>query len=62
MGCECVNRKFQSEIERISELAKKAAVLDGCMYVVYQKEDGTYSFDKVGVEIKGTIVEYKHYL
>ena len=42
--------------------AKKAAVLDGCMYVVYQKEDGTYAFDKLGVEIKGKIVEYRHYL
>lgn len=62
MGCMCENRKKQSELDRISELAKKAAVLDGCMYVVYQKEDGTYSFDKVGTEIKGTIVEYRHYL
>ena len=44
---------MQSELERISDLAKKAAVLDGCMYVVYQKEDGTYAFDKLGVEIKG---------
>ena len=49
-------------MERFSDLAKKAAVLDGCMYVVYQKEDGTYAFDKLGVEIKGKIVEYRHYL
>ena len=28
----------------------------------YQKEDGTYAFDKLGVEIKGKIVEYRHYL
>lgn len=48
-------KKMQSELERISDLAKKAAVLDGCMYVVYQKEDGTYAFDKLGVEIKGKI-------
>lgn len=53
---------MQGELERISALAKKAAVLDGCMYVVYQKEDGTYAFDKLGVEIKGKIVEYRHYL
>ena len=38
---------MQSELERISDLAKKAAVLDGCMYVVYQK---------------GKIIEYRHYL
>ena len=43
---------MQSELERVSDLAKKAAILNGCMYVVYQKEDGTYAFDKIGVEIK----------
>ena len=62
MACSCEIKKMQSELERISDLAKKAAVLDGCMYVVYQKEDGTYAFDKLGVEIKGKIVEYRHYL
>ena len=58
----CENKKLQSELDRISELAKKAAVLDGCMYVVYQKEDGTYAFDKADSEINGTIIEYRHYL
>ena len=62
MGCMCENRKLQRELDRISELAKKAAVLDSCMYVVYQKEDGTYAFDKVGFEIKGKIIEFRHYL
>ena len=62
MACGCEIKMMQSELERISDLAKKAAVLDGCMYVVYQKEDGTYAFDKLGVEIKGKIVEYRHYL
>ena len=62
MACACENRKLQSELDRVSELAKKAAVLDSCIYVVYQRKDGTYAFDKLGVEIKGTIVEYKHYL
>ena len=62
MACSCEIKKMQSELERISELAKKAAVLDGCVYVVYQKEDGTYAFDKLGDEIKGKIVEYRHYL
>ena len=40
---------MQSELDRISELAKKAAILDGCMYVVYQKEDGTYA---LGMRLK----------
>lgn len=55
-------KKVMSELERVSELARKAAILDECIYVVYQKADGTYAFDKDGVEIKGSIVEYRHYL
>lgn len=62
MSCLCDNRKLQSELDRVSELAKKAAVLDGCIYVVYLKPDGTYAFDKKDIEINGIMVEYKHYL
>lgn len=62
MSCGCDIRKEMSELERVSELARKAAMLDECIYVVYLKADGTYSFDKLGTEIKGTIVEYRHYL
>lgn len=62
MSCGCDIRKEMSELERVSELARKAAMLEECIYVVYLKADGTYSFDKLGTEIKGTIVEYRHYL
>ena len=62
MACGCEIKKMQSELDRISELAKKAAILDGCMYVVNQKEDGNYALDKVDDEIKGKIIEYRHYL
>lgn len=62
MSCGCDIRKEMSELERVSELARKAAMLDECIYVVYLKADGTYSFDKLGTEIKGTIVKYRHYL
>jgi hypothetical protein len=34
-----------SELERVSELARKAAMLDECIYVIYLKADGSYSFD-----------------
>ena len=51
-----------SEQDRVSELARKTAVMDGCIYVVYLKDDGTYSFDRYGTEIKGKIVEFRHYL
>lgn len=62
MSCGCEIKKEMSELNRVSDLARKAAVLDECIYVVYLKADGTYSFDKLGTEIKGTIVEYRHYL
>nr|DAJ13099.1 MAG TPA: hypothetical protein [Siphoviridae sp. ctYIp7] len=62
MGCGCENKKRMETYERVALLAKKAAVLEGCIYVIYRKSDGTYAFDKEGSEIDGTIVEYKHYL
>ena len=55
MSCGCKIKKEMSELERVSELARKAAMLD-------LKADGSYSFDRLGTEIKGTIVEYRHYL
>ena len=62
MSCGCEIKKEMGEMERVSEFARKAAMLDECIYVVYLKADGTYSFDRLGTEIKGTIVEYRHYL
>jgi phage terminase large subunit len=61
MSCGCENRKLSVEYERIASLAKKAAMLDRCNYVVYIRPDGTYAFDKEGTEIEGKIVEYKFY-
>lgn len=62
MSCGCEIRKEMGELERVSELARKAAMLDECVYVVYLKPDGTYSFDRIGTEINGVIVEFRHYL
>lgn len=62
MGCSCENKKKMSDYEHVAMLAKKTAVMEGCVYVIYRKKDGTYAFDKEGTEIDGTIVEYKHYL
>lgn len=61
MSCGCENRKKMCEYSQVRELAKKAALLDECVYVVYRKDDGTYSFDKEN-EIKENIVEYVYYL
>ena len=38
MGCGCENKKIMSEYEHVAMLAKKAAMLDGCVYVVYIRD------------------------
>ncbi|WP_300701003.1 hypothetical protein [Bacteroides sp.] len=62
MACNCDNKKVMCECAYVSELARKAAILEQCIYVVYKKADDTYCFDKVGSEIEGTIVEFRHYM
>jgi len=51
-----------SNIELVSELARKVAIMEQSIYVVYRKEDGTCSFCKLGEDISGAIIEYRHYL
>lgn len=51
-----------SEQTRVSELARKCAIMEQTMVAVYRKADGTFSFAPVGEEINGEIVEYRHYL
>lgn len=62
MSCSCIRKKLMSEQTRVSELARKCAIMEQTMVAVYKKADGTYSFATVGEEIKGEIVEYRHYL
>ena len=59
MSCACEQKKAMSDYDRVASLAKKAAVLDQCVYVVYQREDGTYAFDKAD-EITENIIEFKY--
>lgn len=62
MSCGCENRMIMCEYAHVSELARKAAILEQCIYVVYRRPDDTYGFDKAGSEIDGEIVEFRHYL
>lgn len=49
-----------SELERVSELARKAAMLEGRIMAVHGRADGTYYFDE---NTHGDdIVELRHYL
>ncbi len=62
MSCSCERKKLMSEQSRVSELARKCAILEQTMVAVFKKADGTYSFAPVGEEFQGEIVEYRHYL
>ena len=62
MSCSCERKRIMSEQEHVSELARKCAMLEQSIVAVYRKADGTFSFAPTGEEIKGEIVEYRHYL
>lgn len=57
MSCGCENRQRQQDLVRMRELAKKAAKLDGVVYVLYVR-DGLYCFAREDEEYKGEFVEY----
>ena len=61
MSCGCNNKRIQTDYDRIADLAQKAAVMEGVVYVVYRKSDGTYAFDREDADIEGEIIEYKYY-
>lgn len=60
MSCRCENKKRMSELERVSELARKAAILEQRVMAIHQRADGSYTFDSD--THKEDIVELRHYL
>lgn len=60
MSCACDNRKYQSDLERMRMLAKKAAAMEGRVYVLYER-DGVFGFVAEGEEFEGELVEYVWY-
>lgn len=61
MSCSCENRKRMEDIERMRALAKKAAGMEGRVYILYEN-DGVFGFVPEGVEYKGAFVEYVWYI
>ncbi len=51
MSCGCENKKALSDLERVRKLAKVMARMEQCVYVIYQKKDGTYNFVREGEEV-----------
>ena len=62
MSCGCENKKKASEYERMTRLAKTCAKMEGAIMELRLSDDGTYNFNRVGVEGKGKLIEYIHYL
>lgn len=56
MSCGCDNLKMAMERSRMRGLAKRAAQLDGCTYVLYV-QNGVYGFAREGEPYKGKVVE-----
>lgn len=61
MSCGCENRKRMEDKARMRELAKKAAVLDGVVYVLYER-DGVFGFCREGDVYEGEFVELVWYI
>lgn len=62
MSCGCYNKQKEEDLKRMRELAKKAAHMEEKIYVLFCKQDGTYSFVPEGIEYNGKFIEFIHYL
>lgn len=62
MSCGCYNKEKEADLSRMRSLAKKAARMEGKMYVLFKKNDSTYSFVPEGVDYVGVFIEFVHYL
>lgn len=58
MSCGCSGNKRQRELVSMRELAKKAATMDGCVYILYLKPDGFYGIAKENETYEGKLIEY----
>lgn len=62
MSCGCENKRKASEYDRMRRLAKTFAVMRQHVVELRKSSDGTYSFNSLGENGRGEIVEFIHYL
>lgn len=62
--CNCAKEnKDRATLENMRRLAGKMAAMEGRIYVIILKPDGTYTFEPMDViRSNGEVVEYVHYL
>lgn len=58
MSCACENKKYSQDLERIRNLAKAYAKLEGVTVSILKRKDGTYYFEAVSQENKTNIIEF----
>ena len=60
MSCGCENRKRAEDLKRMRSLARKAAKMEGRVYVLYER-GGAYGFVAEGEGYEGRLVELVWY-
>lgn len=61
MSCGCDNKRLMEDLSRARSLARKAARMEGRVYVVYRDKAGSYRFCAEGDEFEGELVEHVWY-
>lgn len=57
MGCACENKKRMADIAKMRSLARKAAKMEGKVYILYEK-DGVFNFCPRVEMFNGKLIEY----
>lgn len=58
MSCWCQGNKRLSSIEKMREIARKAAKMEQSVFILIEKNDGTFGFVKDGERYTGKLIEY----
>ena len=58
MSCGCEGNRRIRDIAAMRNLAKAAARMEGFVFVVYERKDGTFGFCRENEEFNGKLIEY----
>ena len=58
MGCACENKKRMADIAKMRSLARKAAKMEGKVYILYEKDGVFQFFAREAKMFNGKLIEY----
>lgn len=58
MSCWCQGNKRLASLEKMREIASKAAKMEKSVFILIEKKDGTFGFVKDGERYTGNLIEY----